>query len=79
MELETIPSQQVRPRRTRKAKQDKALTESPGATGGVRYIARRPLKIGAKRFKPGDPVPEAEGWTRVESWVRAGYIEQVEV
>jgi hypothetical protein len=79
MELETVPSEQVRPRRTRKAKQDKALTEAPGATGGVVYVARKPLKIGQKRYTPGDVVHEAAGWLRVESWVRSGYIEQVEV
>jgi len=79
MDLETVPVEQVRPRRTRKAKQDKELTQTPGATGGVVYVCRRPLKIGSKKFKIGDAIPEANGWTRVESWVRAGYIDAVEV
>jgi hypothetical protein len=45
----------------------------------VTYIARKPIKIGAKKFKIGDVVPEANSWTRVESWVRSGYLDVVEV
>jgi hypothetical protein len=79
MELETIPSEQVRPRRSRKAKQPKELTATPGATGGVQYVARKPVKIGDRKYMPGEVVPGAASWTRVESWVRSGYIDPVEV
>lgn len=78
MELETIPAEQVRPKRSRKPKPP-VETETPGATGGVIYICRKPLKIGTRKFKPGEKVPEASKWTRVESWVRAGYLDAVEV
>jgi hypothetical protein len=77
MDLETIPSEQVRPRaRTRKPKQP--VEAAAVVTGGVTYIARKPIKIGAKKFKIGDVVPEASSWTRVESWVRSGYLDVVE-
>jgi hypothetical protein len=80
MDLETIPSEQVRPRaRTRKPKQPVEAAAAPGPTDGVTYIARKPIKIGAKKFKIGDVVPEANSWTRVESWVRSGYLDVVEV
>jgi hypothetical protein len=77
MELETVPAAQVKPRRSKP--KPPVETQTPGATGGVLYIARKPLKIGSKKFKIGDAVPEANGWSRVESWVRAGYIDAVEV
>ena len=77
MDLETVPETAVKPRRPRARKPKENPT--PGATGGVQYIARKPMKIGNKRFKIGDPVPEASRWPRVESWLRAGYIDAVEV
>ena len=80
MELETVPAAQARPKRVRKRTvKPQAEVQTPGATGGVVYICRKPLKIGAKKFKPGDKVPEANSWTRVESWVRSGYLDAVEV
>lgn len=84
-EVEVVDASAVRPKRTKKAsttsvqKSEPVAREEPGATGGVKYVARRQLKIGAKRFKPGDAVPEAASWTRVEAWVRSGYIEEVEI
>lgn len=77
MEMETVPSTQVRPRRTSK-KPKAPAAPAPETTGGVTYVCRKPIKIGARRFKIGDPIPEASTWTRVESWVRSGYIDVVE-
>lgn len=76
--METVPAEQVRKRTPRKPRPARE-NPTPGATGGVQYIARKPLKIGEKKFKIGDVVPEANGWPRVESWLRAGYIDAVEV
>jgi hypothetical protein len=84
-EVEVVDASTVRPKRAKKAstapvqKAEPVVRDEPGATGGVKYVARRPLKIGAKKFKPGDAVPEAASWTRVEAWVRSGYIEEVEI
>jgi hypothetical protein len=55
---------------------------SPPAAGGARsfekvYVARRILKIGKARIMPGQVVPGAEKWPRLESWVRAGAVEEV--
>jgi hypothetical protein len=78
--VEVVDTAAMKPRKPRAEKPKQAEPrEEPGATGGVRYIARRPLKIGSKKFKPGDPVPEAASWTRVEAWIRSGYIDEVEV
>lgn len=83
-DVEVVDASVVRPRRAKKAstaspQPEAAVREEPGATGGLKYVARRPLKIGSKKFKPGDEVPEAASWTRVEAWVRSGYIDEVEV
>lgn len=82
-EVEVVDAAVVRPRAAKKPSRKSQTPASPrvepGATGGVQYVARRPLKIGAKKFKPGDLVPEAASWTRVEAWVRSGYIDEVEV
>jgi len=75
--VEVVDAALVKPRRVRK--NAPAERSEPGATGGVKFIARRPMKIGQKRFRPGDEVPEAASWTRVESWIRSGYIDEVEV
>jgi hypothetical protein len=42
------------------------------------FVARKTLKLNGRTIRPGEQVPEASGWPRVESWVRAGYIELVE-
>lgn len=81
-DVEVVDAASVRPKKVSTAKpvaKPESVREEPGATGSVRYVARRPLKIGSKKFKPGDPVPEAASWTRVEAWVRSGYIDEVEV
>lgn len=41
------------------------------------YVARRILKVGKDRIMPGQVIPGAEKWTRLESWVRAGAVEEV--
>jgi len=35
------------------------------------------MKVDGKQLMPGDPVPQASGWLRVESWVRAGFLNEV--
>lgn len=75
-DVELVDEAALKPRKPRKKA---APREEPGATGGVKFVARRPMKIGAKKFRPGDEVPEAASWTRVESWIRSGYLDQVEV
>lgn len=42
---------------------------------GPRYVARKSMQIGGRKIKVGEVVPEASSWPRVESWVRAGYID----
>lgn len=38
------------------------------------YIAKKVMTVDGEQRFPGDPVPEAAGWLRVESYVRAGWI-----
>lgn len=42
---------------------------------GTVYVARKPMRIGERMIKVGDVVPEAGSWQRVESWVRAGFLD----
>lgn len=44
---------------------------------GPSYVARKTLRLNGRLIKPGTVVPEAGSWPRVESWVRAGYIDLV--
>jgi hypothetical protein len=46
---------------------------------GPRYVARKPMQLGGRKIKVGDVVSEAGSWPRVESWVRSGYLDLVEV
>ena len=41
------------------------------------YIAKKVMTVDGEQRFPGDPVPEAAGWLRVESYVRAGWIVKV--
>ena len=34
------------------------------------------MRVDGKDLLPGDEVPGAGEWLRVESWVRAGYLEE---
>lgn len=42
------------------------------------YIAKRVMTVNGERRFPGDPVPEAAEWLRVESYLRARWIEEIE-
>lgn len=42
---------------------------------GYKYVARKTLRLNGRTIKPGTDVPEAASWPRVESWVRAGYLD----
>lgn len=68
--LEEVPVSQVRRRQPVKPK--------PVEPVGPQYVARKPMTLGVKKIKPGDLVPEAASWPRVEAWVRSGYIDVVE-
>jgi hypothetical protein len=50
-------------------------TKPKGEDSGSRYVVgRKPLKSGTTMLMPGMPVPGAENWLRVESWVRSGHL-----
>jgi hypothetical protein len=38
------------------------------------YIAKKVMTVNGEQRFPGDPVPEAAEWLRVESYLRAGWI-----
>ena len=44
----------------------------------MQYVAKRRLKIGDKTREIGEVVPEAQSWSRAESWVRTGFLTEVE-
>lgn len=63
----TTPEQQAEPvRRTRKRVREPALP--------VYVVGRKPLRVGSKFLQPGEVVPDAHKWPRVESWVRTGWL-----
>jgi len=41
---------------------------------GPVYVACRSFSCNGNDYKPGDVVPEANSWARVDSWVRARYV-----
>jgi|GEM_PF-2818119 len=45
---------------------------------GPQYVARKSMQIGGRKIRIGDVVPEAVSWPRIESWIRAGYLDVVE-
>lgn len=45
---------------------------------GPKYVARKSMQIGGRKIRIGDVVPEAVSWPRIESWIRAGYLDVVE-
>lgn len=69
--FEEVSSDQVRPLPVKSVSR-------PKKPAGPKYVARKPMTIGEKKFKIGDLVPEAAKWPRVEAWVRSGYIDVVE-
>lgn len=38
------------------------------------YVAAKEFVVGNRIVRPGDPVPEAEGWRRPQSWVNSGHL-----
>jgi hypothetical protein len=76
--FEMVDSAQVKPvRKPRKTTAAKAAPKPkpPTAASDTKYVARKSMQIGSRKIKPGDLVPEAGSWPRVESWVRAGYLD----
>lgn len=43
------------------------------------YAAGRRLKIGDGWREPGDLVPEAYTWLRMQDWLHTGYLKEVDV
>jgi len=43
----------------------------------VQYVALKDLTAGNTNYKAGDVVPEANSWLRLESWVKARWIKEV--
>jgi len=41
------------------------------------YLALRPMQVEDELRLPGDLVPEAATWARVQFWVEAGYIREL--
>lgn len=39
-------------------------------------VGRKSLRVGTEVRQPGDPIPEAASWPRLESWLRSGAVEQ---
>ena len=74
--FEVVSSDQVR-RNTRPAA-NKAAKPAAKKVVGPHYVALKKMQIGSRKIRPGDNVPEADSWPRVESWIRSGYIELVE-
>lgn len=48
--------------------------EAPLAPAVDYFVGRKPLKVGEETRQPGDPVPEAASWPRLESWINTGRI-----
>lgn len=45
----------------------------------VHYVVdRHPLRVGEQVLQPGEWVPNAHTFTRIESWIRAGRLRMVE-
>ena len=47
------------------------------AVDAVAYRAVRAVTVGGNSYAPGDVIPEAVTWPRVDAWVRARHIEKV--
>lgn len=50
--------------------------QPPVVTEWEYVVGRRPLKVGEETRQPGDPLPEAASWPRLESWLRSGAVVQ---
>ena len=49
-------------------------TKPQEAEGTVYVCGRKPIKHGDQVFQPGELVPGAESWLRIESRVRTGVL-----
>lgn len=67
------------PRKQSKAKEPASSHPAPvvGTPAPPVYrVGRKPLKVGDKYLQPGEVVPEAHTWPRVEAWVRSGWLKE---
>lgn len=48
----------------------------PETTQWEYVVGRRALKVGEETRQPGEAIPEAAEWPRLESWIRSGAIVQ---
>ena len=53
----------------------KKVAPAPVKADGPVYVALRRFSCNGNDYKPGDVVPEASTWSRIETWVRARYVE----
>jgi len=45
-------------------------------TKAIVYKAVKTMVVGANTYAPGDVVPEANSWLRLESWIAARWIQE---
>lgn len=65
------------PRKQSKAKEPVSsprVEEAPAPP--VYLVGRKPLKVGSEMLQPGEVVPDAHTWPRVEAWVRSGWLKE---
>jgi hypothetical protein len=71
--VEDVPAPEV-VAPVKKAAAKKAAKKAVAKVVGPVYVARKKITVKGKVFRPGDVVPDASSWTRIESWVRTGYL-----
>lgn len=73
--FEMVDSTQIRRKAVKKPAIPKPVTPE---LSSPKYVARKSMQIGGRKIRIGDVVPEAVSWPRIESWIRAGYLDVVE-
>jgi hypothetical protein len=58
------------------AEDEEPAAEEPVAEDETQYRALKRMHAGGTIFNPGDIVTGAAGWSRVESYVRSGWLEE---
>ena len=72
--VETVVEEEIAPVAPVAKKAAKKSSKKIEKPVGPVYIACRKLTVKGKIYRPGDVVPEANSWTRIETWVRTGYL-----
>ena len=66
-----LPFEDAPAAKPKRAPAKKAAAKPVEPAGKVYLCGAKPLRMGAMILEPGDPVPGAAGWPRVDAWVRA--------